>query len=147
MESNVRTMRPVRIRPSIIAADTFKAWRANGTPLDVSAATTLDEARDLAAPQTEHKACFVIEETTARARRFLHTYSVTKSTKRGYYRESYDGGPKVFQGFCEPKHVMTAQIYTPYEPVAPWQWSDHDRTGEKHGICLDLIGAERGAVL
>lgn len=134
------------IRPAALPADTFRAWLGNGTEIDVSAATSLDEARDLAAPHSAHKATFWIEQTRTDARRFIHAYGVTKSTKRGYYRDSYDGGPRVFVGFCEAKHIASLQIYMPLEPVAPWQWSEYDRTGERHGLCPDLIGAERGVV-
>lgn len=129
--------RAQRLRP--MSCDTFRAWRDNGTALDVAAATTLAEAVELAKPDCSHKTHFVIEQTTANARRFLHHYAVTKSTTKGFYRESYDGGPRVFVGFCEAKFLFSMQVYSPLEPVAPWQWSDADRTGEKHGLCPDLV--------
>lgn len=131
-------IRAQRLRP--MSAETFRAWRDNGTALDVAAATTLAEAIDLAKPNCQHKTHFVIEQTKG-ARRFLHHYAVTKSTTKGFYRDSYDGGPRVFVGFCEAKFLFTMQVYAPLEPVAPWQWSDADRTGEKHGLCPDLLAA------
>jgi hypothetical protein len=140
---------PVPIRPAratAINGDTFRAWLGNGTAIDASAATTLDEARDLAAPECQHKGTFWIEQTRADGRRFIHTYGVTKSTKKGYFRDSYDGGPRVFVGFCEAKLLASLQVYTPLEPVAPWQWSSQDQTGARHGLCPDLVGTERGVV-
>ena len=116
-----------RARP--MNAETFRAWRDNGTELDVADAADLAEAVELAKPQTAHKTHFVIEQTKG-ARRYWHHYAVTKSSTKGFYRDSYDGGPRVFVGFCEAKFLYSMQVYAPLEPVAPWQWSDADRTGE-----------------
>lgn len=140
---------PVRLQPqraTALPADTFRAWLGNGTAIDVSVATTLDEACNLAKPHSAHKGTFWIEHTRADARRFIHTYGVTKSTKRGYWRDSYDGGPRVFEGLCEAKLLASLQVYMPLEPVAPWQWSEHDRTGDRHGLCLDLMPAQRTVI-
>ena len=91
-EQDVRAMpgrvAAIRGRPTRMATDSFAAWLANGTPVDVSSATTLDEAVDLAAPHSAHKGNFVIQHTRRDARRFLHFYGVTKSTKNGSWRHS-----------------------------------------------------------
>lgn len=125
-------------RAQELPRDTFEAWRQNGEPLETSGANTLEEAINLAAPFVKHKDHFFIQHNRADARRFLHVYYVPKSTKKGVWRESYDGGPKVFEGFCEVKELFATQIDAPFSPVAPYQWSQDDPTGAKHGICADL---------
>jgi hypothetical protein len=129
------------VRPQRLPRDRFEAWHDNGVAIDVSAAETLDEALSLAAPQSGHKRNFVIQHTRADLRRFLHFYGVTKSTKNGRHRPSRDsfGALQVFEGNLEPKLLMSMQVYSPLQPVAPWQWSAEDYSGERHGICPDLV--------
>ena len=40
------------VRPQPLEGDTFEAWHASGIPIDVAAATTLEEAVYIAAPQS-----------------------------------------------------------------------------------------------
>jgi len=127
------------VRPQRLARDSFEAWHGSGIAIDVSAAETLDEAVNIAAPASGHKCNFVIQHTRADLRRFLHFYGVTKSTKRFTSRPALDGGYAVREGILEPKLLMSMQVYAPLQPVAPWQWSAEDYMGEKHGICPDLI--------
>jgi hypothetical protein len=128
-------------RPTRLSGDAFEAWHGNGVPIDVSAAETMDEAVNIAAPQSGHKLNFVIQQTRRDARRFLHFFGVTKSTKRFTRRPALDGAYDVREGVLEPKHLLTMQVYAPLQPVAPWKWSAEDYSGEKHGICPDLIAA------
>lgn len=127
-------------RATRLAGDTFEAWHASGAPIDVSTATTLEEAEAIAAPQSGHKCQFVIQKNRADARRFLHFYTVTKSTKRFVQRPALDGAYTVREGVLEPKHIMTLQVLAPLQPVGPWRWSAEDYMGEKHGRCPDLVG-------
>lgn len=128
------------VRPQPLDGDRFYAWHGSGVPIDVSAAETLEEAVSIAAPQSSHKCHFVIQHDRKDARRFLHFYGVTKSTKHFTTRPALDGGYPVREGRLEPKHLMGLQVYTPLQPVAPWRWSAEDYMGEKHGICPDLAG-------
>lgn len=127
------------VRPQPIGGDTFEAWHASGIPIDVSAATTIEEAVNIAAPQSSHKCNFVIQHNRQDARRFLHFYGVTKSTKRFTTRPALDGAYPVREGILEPKLLLSMQVLAPLQPVAPWQWSADDYMGEKHGRCADLL--------
>lgn len=129
----------MNIQRHISTADRFYAWRDDGTPIDVSGAATQTEAVNIAAPFCKHKAHFVIQQDCTDARRFLHHYYVSKSTKYGTHRASLDGGPKVFEGNHEAKLVLTMQVLSSFEPVAPWRWSPEDPTGARHGRCPDLL--------
>ncbi len=139
-------MLPARriVRAQPIGRDTFRAWLGSGNEIDVSAATTLDEARDLTAPHSAHKCQFWVEHSRADARRFLYVYGVTKSTKKGVWRENRESKylNRVFEGNLEPKQLGAMQILAPFEPVAPWQWSADDYSGTKHGRCPDLLRSE-----
>jgi hypothetical protein len=122
--------------------DRFYAWHGNGVPIDVSAAETLDEAVSIAAPQSSHKQHFVIQHDRRDARRFLHFYGVTKSTRRFTTRPALVGAYDVREGVLEPKHLLSMQVIAPLQPVAPWRWSAEDYSGAKHGRCPDLVAAQ-----
>lgn len=132
-------------RPAPLRADAFRAWHASGVEIDVSAAASLAEALAIVAPRSCHKGNFVIQHDRKDARRWLHFYGVTKSTKRFTTRPALDGGRPVREGILEPKLLMSMQVLAPLQPVAPWKWSAEDYSGEKHGICPDL--AEPGRMV
>ncbi len=138
-------------RAQPLRGDSFEAWHQTGTAIDVSAATTLEEAKIIAARESGHKCRFVIQHNRADARRFWYIFYVSKSTVRGTYRRSRDTGfggfgPSVFEGNLEIKAEFSMQVLSPLVPVAPWQWSAEDYMGEKHGICPDLVGVDRQLV-
>lgn len=125
-------------RLEAMPTDRFFAWLDDGREVDVSAARTLCEAIDLAKVRCAHKRYFVIQQDRADARRFLHSFYISKSSRTGTWRKALDGGPKVFEGDHEAQEQWTMQVYAPLAPVPPWQWSESDRTGARYGICPDL---------
>lgn len=125
-------------RPAAMPSETYSAWLASGIAVDLGAPASLDAAADLTAQRAGAKGAFFILRTTREGRRYLHSYTVKRSTKRGGYRAAYDNThAKVFEGNLEAVPAGMIQVYG-FTPVEPWQWTAADPIGLQHGICPDL---------
>lgn len=101
-------------------ATEFRAW-CDGREIestDLRWSESFTEAEDFAAPLTSHKAFVVIERIDPRGYSFVSFYTVKKSTKRGVWREAYNGGRKVFVGNLELVRIgeMTMDAFEPRRP-------------------------------
>lgn len=110
-------------------ADTFKAWRtgAHSTaaePIDIVGAENLLAALNYAKMGSlKHKDTLAILHCSTRlGKQVLHLYAVKTSTKVGFYRDAYDGGPKVWQRGLDCAPISSFEVLA-FCPVEPFRWS------------------------
>lgn len=119
-------------------ADTFTAWRVTGGkshPLEISAAT-LTEATEQALHHCQPRDTLLILATAGLSgRQTLHSFTVKKSTKRYFYRASYDGGPQVRVAMKEALAGFAIEVER-FAPVEPFRWSPG----------CDVVGVDRSVV-
>lgn len=116
-----------------ILTERFEAWHQGGFPLDVSAATTLGEARDEAARHCRHKDHFTVLQHTIDGKHILHVYYV-KQTKPVWMKKP-DMAHAVQVRPLAVEHRFSQEVAA-YEPVAPWRWSPG----------ADVVGLDRNVV-
>lgn len=121
-------------RPEPLRRMAYRAWHQSGREMDTSPAAALSEAIEIAKVGCRHKDCFaVLEVDTFDRRATVHHFRVKKSTKHGSYRRALDNPMHdVFEGNLEAEPLYSQPV-TAFAPVAPWQWSQDDPSGFKHG--------------
>lgn len=111
----------------------YRAWLGSGCEVDVSGAASLADAEQIVAPKSAHKCFFsILEVDTFERQAKLTHYQVKRSSKRFVTRPALDGGYPVKEGQLYAERLFSQRV-TAFEPVAPWQWSQDDPTGFKHG--------------
>jgi hypothetical protein len=129
---------------SLQRAETWAAWRLGereSLPIDLGAAETLDDAL-LAAMGRVTDSGQIVAIQRSHAGRRQHTlwqFRVTRSTKRGVWRESTNGGRPVFVGKLEPKLLCEVALAAPFAPVEPFDAFRDDPVG----CDLQLISGDR----
>lgn len=124
-------------------AETFAAWKFSTSnddgrpkvadPVDVLAATTLQEALDLAAPTCWHKDTLAILHThEGRNRKVLHLYAIKQESKPVYLRNPVNGLPEAIRRRY-PVLVVSMEVAA-FEPVLRWTYD-----GDAVGIDANMV--------
>lgn len=124
--------------------DTFEAWRISpDSPrgevcaLDVSAATSLADAVDIAAPLCFHKDSFVVQVIDGvTGKRMLHFYAVKRRSNpiRQWNKE------RLCHENMHPHYAvaMFSMAVSAFEPVEPWRWSPGTDVVGLDGTAIEL---------
>lgn len=106
--------------------ETYLAWRVGAdsfcTPIDVSEATRLTQAVDLAAPRCAHKDALIIQETHAKTSKwFLHHYLIKQESKAQYRRNPVTGMPEHTRRQYADR-LFSIAVHT-FDPLERWKWT------------------------
>ena len=114
-----------------VRAVTFKAWCGNRPMRGLEGALEFADALNgcLSANSVPHKSVLtILREDAGRREKELRFYQIKQSTKRGTWRDAYDGGRKVFVGNLEP-HLLHALAVREFEPVEAFDAFRDDPVG------------------
>lgn len=112
---------PAKLRPMVAErAIAFSAWRGNRPAEGLELCLSFEEAIAAVSPGTPHKAFVsIMRHDAIQDRREVRFYAAKKSTKKGIWRPSYDGGPKVFEGLIELHQVGAFEVDA-FAPTPPF---------------------------
>lgn len=103
--------------------ESWQAWRMGereSDPLAIGSTTSLEEAVNAAllAIFWQSGDCLAVLHSHTGLRKFtLWQFTVRRSSKNGVWRDSTNGGRKVFVGRLEPKLVSKTVLAAPFAPV------------------------------
>lgn len=131
---------PRRARPFTDAfpALAFKAWRVgqggNGIAIPADLPDGIETAEQAAAHAgANHKdSVIVLASDDARRpeqRHIVHVYLIKKSSTKGFWRDAYDGGRKLFEGKLEPTLISRFAVNPGFDPVRPFDAFHDDPVG------------------
>src|SRR5690606_19273755 len=115
-------------------AETWTAWRLGereSIPIDVGQPATLDDALIAAMGRvTQAGEIVAVQHShTGRGKHTLWQFKVKRSTKVGTWRDSENGGRRVFVGRLEPKLICQTAMAAPFAPVEPFDAFRDDAVG------------------
>jgi hypothetical protein len=114
--------------------ETWSAWRLGereSYPLELGHPETLDEAVMHAMGQVVFPGTILaVQHSHAGTRKHtLWQFQIKQSTKHGTWRDSTNGGRKVFVGRLEPKLISQIALAEPFAPVLPFDAFRDDPVG------------------
>lgn len=118
-------VRHFRAAVATLRAETWSAWRLGereSYPLVLGDPETLDEALMAATAQaTDSGQIIAIQHSHAgRRQHTLWQFRVTRSKHKGTWRDSTNGGRKVFVGKLEAKLIAQIALAEPFAPALPF---------------------------
>ena len=122
-------------RAVAVPAEQWTAWRLGereSYPIDLGQPETLDDALMAAMGRvTDSGQIVAIQHShTGRGKHTLWQFKVSRSTKRGTWRDSTNGGRRVFVGRLEPKLLFgPVAMAAPFAPVEPFDAFKDDPVG------------------
>jgi hypothetical protein len=133
------TLRHFAAAVTTLRAETWTAWRLGereSLPIDLGQPETLDDALLAAMGRvTDSGQIVAIQHSHAgRRQHTLWQFRVTRSTKRGVWRDSTDGGRKVFVGKLEAKLLCCVALAAPFAPVLPFDAFRDDPVGVDRSV-------------
>jgi hypothetical protein len=133
------TLRHFAAAVTTLRAETWTAWRLGereSLPIDLGQPETLDDALLAAMGRvTDSGQIVAIQHSHAgRRKHTLWQFRVTRSTKRGVWRESTNGGRPVFVGKLEPKLLCEVALAAPFAPVLPFDAFRDDPVGVDRSV-------------
>jgi hypothetical protein len=122
-----------------LRAETWAAWRLGereSLPIDLGQPETLDDALLAAMGRvTDSGQIVAIQHSHAgRRQHTLWQFRVTRSTKRGVWRDATNGGRPVFVGKLEPKLLCEVALAAPFAPVLPFDAFRDDPVGVDRSV-------------
>jgi hypothetical protein len=125
-------------------AETWSAWllgKQSSYPIDLPRVETLDEALSVAVRNTGDTGDMVaIQRSHAgRGKHTLWLFTVKRSTKHGTWRESYNGGRKVFVGNLEAKQAAQIELAAPFSPALAFDAFRDDPVGRDAGVIEGVV--------
>jgi hypothetical protein len=138
------TLRRFDAAVTTLRAETWTAWRLGereSYPLDLGQPETLDDALMAAMGRaTDAGQIVAIQRSHAGSRKHtLWQFKTSRSTKKGTWRDAYDGGRRVFVGKLEAKLIVgPVALAAPFAPVEP-----ADVLADPVGRDLQLISGDR----
>lgn len=117
-----------------LRAETWAAWRLGPSvsyPIDLGNPESLDEAVMQAMGQMRHPGDMLAVQCShvGRGRHILWQFKVQQSSKIGIWRDSTNGGRKVFVGRLEAKLLSEVALASPFAPVEPFDAFRDDPRG------------------
>lgn len=121
-------------RAVAVPAEQWTAWRLGereSIPLDVGHPETLDDALAAAMGRvTQAGEIVAVQHShTGLRKHTLWQFAVKRSTKKGFWRDSTNGGRRVFVGKLEPKLLSEVALAAPFQPVEPFDAFRDDPVG------------------
>lgn len=130
-----------KLRP--LQAECWQAWslgERDSLPIALDAPDGLDEAVMQAVAHCQPGGTLAVQYAHAgRRSHALWLFAVKRSSKVGMWRESTNGGRKVFVGRLEPKLICQSALAAPFAPVEAFDAFRDDPVGRD----LTLVEARK----
>ena len=126
-------------RAVALPAEQWSAWRLGereSIPLDIGQPETLAGALMAAMGGVRHAGEIVAiqHSHTGLRKHTLWQFKVSRSTKVGTWRDSTNGGRRVFVGRLEPKLISQVAMAAAFQPIEPFDAFRDDAVGVDRGL-------------